>query len=220
MSRCGGFRRIVLQVVPVVTLAAFLGATGCTGDRPPKSPHPGGEMPPLKGRKEVTASRSEATVGMARFRGTSAAFRELPDSSRAADLELALEITNLGDHPVQFRLLNALQFRLLAPGGTTVRYQSARDATPREGHFSPSIAPGQSFVITRSARLERQSDGSLRLSGIDGFGGLWWFEGLHPGTYTFEFEFDNDDDDDVKSDDKSPHWRGHARIPAITLAIR
>jgi len=168
----------------------------------------------MKGRLEVAAARSDATVGTVNFRGKSDAFRELPETGRSAEIELALEVTNRGDHPLRLKLLDTIRFRLIASDGRTIPYQFARDSTSREGRRSPSIAPGQSFVVSRPARLERRPDDSLRLSGPDGFGGLWWFEGLRPGTYSLNFEIDGD------IHDESPRRQGPILISAMSLSIR
>ena len=157
------------------------------------------------------------TDGGVEFRGVADADWKQPEAGSTTAVGIELRLKNLGDRAVRFKLIDSARLFLRAEGGAQPRYALVRDATPRYGWFSPPIARGETFVLSRTATLGRQADGSLRLSGPDGFGGEWSFEPLGPGRYALSFEYGNDTE---KADDGAASWRGRVETPALTVTIR
>lgn len=159
---------------------------------------------------------SAVHVARAQFRGATDAVWALPAHGQTSRVSLALRVTNDGPDPRQLNLFDTLQVQLYSADGAALRYRAARDATARAGRFSPVLAPGQTFALSRPATLEWQASGTLRLSGPDGFGGVWWFDGLGAGGYSVGLAYQNDT---AKTDNGSPLWCGTVRTPLLSIRI-
>ena len=128
----------------------------------------------------------------------------------------SLTIANQGATSHRFLLLDTLQFHV-RDGDREIRGQFARDATRREGQVTAPLAPGALQRLPREALLEKQTDGRLKLSAYDGFGGVWWFDGLRPGKYRISLVYENRE---PTTRDGLTVWVGRGETLPMTVEIR
>jgi hypothetical protein len=106
-----------------------------------------------------------------------------------ASVPLALKVTNHTDQTLQFNLLDTVAVHIKDAAGNElldvhgVRLQS----------FLPKpllVDKDQSGNVNRIAKWER-TDKGFRLTGSDGAGGEWYFDGLAAGKYTVSIAYEN-----------------------------
>ncbi len=174
------------------------------------------DAPPRLEQPEGKVQSRGVTVHQVEFQAVAPATWPSPPRGKTRSIPLILRMTNHGETPLRFKLIDTLHVSLRAEDGTELREMFARDATSRAGWFSAPVMPGKSLEINRQATLEWQADGTLRLSGPDGFGGLWWFDGLKPGRYVVRLQYENDRE---RADDNTLLWRGKVQTPDFWVTL-
>jgi hypothetical protein len=107
----------------------------------------------------------------------------IPAPDRTTRIQLGLRITNRTGAAARFTSFDTLRPALRDPNGRPIAIDGGRDRTlVPDVQSSPLLAPGESVFFRLDAALYWR-DGTLRLGGSDGFGGLWYFAGLKPGRY-------------------------------------
>lgn len=88
----------------------------------------------------------------------------------------------------------------------------------RPGEFvSAPVLPGEMLLVTRDARLVWHSPDALRLIGSDGFGGIWYFDGLQTGRYRIQIVYENHSS---MIGELESIWTGFAESPAFEVVIQ
>jgi hypothetical protein len=169
---------------------------------------------PLQGE---VAESDKATVADVEFQAVTDAVWTLPAPGKKVPMRLELRITNRSGSPLRFHLFDTLMVRLRSADGRDLHCEAARDATSRGKEWSPPVAAQATFVLPVPAELERRPDGTLRLSGPDGFGGEWWFDGLRPGRYALRIAYGNDR---PRTDAGEPLWAGRVETSAVAVEIK
>lgn len=180
------------------------------------TPRQANESPAREGH-EVELESQRSSVSQVEFHSVVEAVWSAPAPGNTSEVSLALWITNRGDKPLRFKLIDTLRPHLQTAAGAGVLCTFARDFTSPKGWFSPLLPRGQTLVASLQAKLEWRTDNTLRLSGPDGFGGVWWFDGLHTGNYVFSFEYRSEIE---RADDNSPLWRGKVQTPGVVISIQ
>ena len=115
-----------------------------------------------------------------------------PDPGEETEIDLGLRITNRSNRAVGFNRFDTVSMTLSNADGAVLRMDGGRNAPRASEPVSELLEPGESFVIDRSARLAWRADGrTMRLIGSDGFGGVWYFDGLRRGTWRVQFVYEN-----------------------------
>ena len=141
---------------------------------------------PNRREPEITA------VNAADFEVTGTRIWSAPAPGAETTIDLGLRITNRSNRAVRFNRLDTVSMTLSDPDGAVLRMDGGRNAPRAAETVSNLLAPGESLVIERSAKLLWLPDGSaLRLIGSDGFGGVWYFDGLRRTTWEFRIAYEN-----------------------------
>ncbi|WP_083625002.1 hypothetical protein [Planktothrix serta] len=106
-------------------------------------------------------------------------------------VQLGLRITNQSQKPVRFTRYDTLFPLLLEPNGQRLQLGGGRNWSASPGVSDcPLLQPQESVTFFLDARLFWQ-DNLLRLEWADGFGGIWFFDDLKPGTYRIALGYSN-----------------------------
>ncbi len=89
-----------------------------------------------------------------------------------------------------------------------------RDGTFAANPYSEPVEPGATFNLGRSAEIFWTEHAGLRLQGDDGFGGIWYIDGLLPGKYQLTFTYQSEREDDTH---EVPLWAGEGHV---TMNVR
>jgi hypothetical protein len=102
-----------------------------------------------------------------------------------------VRVTSAADKTLLFNLYDTLEPVLRSADGKV--FPRAAHVRKRTAPAPPVIAgPRKAETILRRARLEWLPGGkTLRLTGPDGSGGGWYFDGLVPGKYLLSFSYEN-----------------------------
>ncbi len=102
-------------------------------------------------------------------------------------IKLGLHITNKTYKPMRFCRFDTLFPDMIGPNGKRLQLDGGRNASRliRESDC-PIVKSGESVTFYLDGTLTWQNN-KLRLGGPDGFGGLWYFDGLKPGMYKIRF---------------------------------
>lgn len=141
----------------------------------------------------------------------------VPVPGQETRIPLALRIINRRTTPLRFNQFDTVYLLMTDAAGTVLRMDGGRDRTRIAETISPPIAPQDSLVIERPARLLWRDDGSLRLVGDDEFGSVWYIDDIHPGSYLLQFRYENQKTRDA---DGPPIWTGKAATPAAEVELR
>ncbi|MEI6235072.1 MAG: hypothetical protein WCT04_18600 [Planctomycetota bacterium] len=136
-------------------------------------------------------SVSEAvSVGDATFHLVAQNSWVIPEKEPSSDIKFWLVINNTSAGPIQVNLFDTISFILVDGAGKKINCASGRDKT----RVPPPIVieKGASVTIDRPAKLEKgNTPGAYKLTGSDGAGGWWWFDGLQSGNYTISMTCSN-----------------------------
>lgn len=135
------------------------------------------------------------------------------ESSRAT---ITLRITNLGTRPLQFRFVDTVWLSLTDPEGRLLPMDGGRDGTAEGKPLSDPVPPGSSVVRDYSTLLTWTRQMTLRLQGSDGFGGIWYVDGLNTGRHLLHVVYRNrisGGNDDIRI------WTGEAALPAVEIKM-
>jgi RNA polymerase sigma factor (sigma-70 family) len=137
-----------------------------------------------------------------------------PAPGEGRPVRLGLRLTNRGGQKIVLGLFDTVREELTSAGGKPFACGAGRRETLPAGPLS--LEPGESRTVLRDARLEWGQDGkSLRLTGSDGSGGRWWFDGLEPRKYRLRFRYEN-----AKAQDEGRAcWVGKATTDAAAFEI-
>jgi hypothetical protein len=115
-----------------------------------------------------------------------------PPSGGKKTGQLSLKITNWNDEKYCFYLVDTVQVLLLNSHGKVLECKGGRDGTTRGVTFSPALAKGDSYTVSFFCpELSLDSDDKdLRLSGSDGFGGIWYYDKLSLGKYFISMKYE------------------------------
>lgn len=109
-----------------------------------------------------------------------------------APVNLGLRISNKTNKPLRFSRFDTLWVEMVRPDGKSLRRGGGRDGTFGKVEADcPLVKPGESVTFIIDAALFWQGN-ELRLSGSDGFGGLWLLHDLKPGPYKVRVRYQND----------------------------
>lgn len=142
--------------------------------------------------REATAHATDPVeVNGLAFQAVGTTAWDSPAGKAKAEIELSLRVTNRSPQTLRFNRFDTVEIRLVDAQGVTVRRAGGRDKTD---FLKPLVLrPGESRIVPRRGTLERVDGGrSFRLSGRDGTGGWWCYDGLTPGRYTLFFDCRND----------------------------
>ena len=152
----------------------------------------------------------------------------IPAVGARSEIQLGVKVTNRSPTWMQVNLFDTVRVVLADGSGKEFQWMYERDRTLVPDPMVLTSRGGR--TIYRNAILEWSEDGkSLSLSGGNGTGGQWHFDGLHPGKYRVHFIME-DSDDELKSfhaftnrhtiDFKTaPFWVGKAITKDLTVEI-
>jgi hypothetical protein len=111
-----------------------------------------------------------------------------------------------------------LRLELTDAAGHEIAFDGGGNPLKSGGAFFPELGVSQTLTIERSARLVRiKGSESLRLIGTDDRGGVWYFDGLKPGSYRLRFAYENHT---PAADGETAVWQGSAKTSPLAIAIR
>ncbi len=136
---------------------------------------------------------------------------------------LGLRVTNRSETSLRFTDFDTLRPALRDVNGKAISIDGGRDRTlPPDVKNCPLLAPGDSVLFSLDAALHWY-DGILRLGGSDGFGGLWYFAGLKPGTYEFSIGYSQNSNQLVLGTPEAlalrQFWIGEAAGSSVSVTI-
>jgi hypothetical protein len=132
--------------------------------------------------RAIPDAQGEVVDGV-RLRLSSEQLWIIPKHGDKRDITISLEITNLAPQKRRFSLLDAVCIVLRDRTGN-LPLQGGRSALLNRASYTPSLAQGESYRIDYlDAKLFWDRDGKVRLQGKDGFGGVWYYTELSPGSY-------------------------------------
>ncbi|MGB3512870.1 MAG: hypothetical protein WBA93_27385 [Microcoleaceae cyanobacterium] len=107
-------------------------------------------------------------------------------------VKFGIRISNKTQESIRFSRFDTLYPNLFRQDGEAIPLDGGRNGTlnPKESDF-PLAMPGESVTLFLDGMLSWQNN-KLQLGGSDGFGGLWYFDDLEPGTYKFRFFYQSD----------------------------
>lgn len=141
-----------------------------------------------------------------------------PAPGKTAAVAVAFRITNRSDKELTFNLFDTLGLRIKAADGKELARKAARDATRPVPPIQ--IAAGKSETITWRPELSWLPDGkTLRLSGGDGSGTVWSFDGLVAGKYSLSFGYQNKVEQVRILKNAQPFWIGTLQTDAVEVEI-
>lgn len=98
-------------------------------------------------------------------------------------VKLGLLITNQTQRPIRFTRYDSIFPMLLGSDGQALQLEGGRNwSSPPTVSDCPLLQPGESVTFFVDGKLFWQDD-LLRLEWPDGFGGVWFYDNLKPGTY-------------------------------------
>ena len=115
----------------------------------------------------------------------------IPKQGESTQVDIGLRIKNLGLEPLCFYILDTIGILLTDSEGKRLPMDGGRDGTRPGNPFSDPVEPGGELIIDHSAELAWESDTKLRLTGDDGFGGIWYVDGLQQGVYALQIVYEN-----------------------------
>lgn len=136
-------------------------------------------------------------------------------------IPLALKITNRADKARQFNLYDTVTICIKDANGHELPLGGGRRETLQPRPLL--VEKDQSGTIDREAQLKQQ-DKAFRLTGSDGAGGVWWFDGLKAGKYTVSIAYESTQaaaDNLVKNGkaDDGPFWIGKVVTKELAIEI-
>ncbi|MCW3099001.1 MAG: hypothetical protein JWL77_4619 [Chthonomonadaceae bacterium] len=130
---------------------------------------------------------------------------------------VTLSFTNRGRQPLRFWLFDTLWVELHDGNGTALPIGGGRNRTKPGTVVSPTVAPAQSYALTRGVHLRQSAPNRFSLVGEDGFGGTWTATDLKPGKYRLILHYQLLRNDSPESQNC---WRGETQTPPLTFEIR
>jgi hypothetical protein len=149
-------------------------------------------------------------------------------------LSLGLRITNHSGKPFRFNLYDTVWRDWSVAGGIELRTSGGKSIQVGGGRKDSRPAlpvlleTGESTMVWGKAHLEwLKGATSLRLSGEDGSGGYWYFDGLTPGKYRLRIRYENTAkqteallrDRPAVADAGPPFWVGKAGTAEVEFEI-
>ncbi|MHC4954463.1 MAG: hypothetical protein ACYTGZ_11295 [Planctomycetota bacterium] len=139
-----------------------------------------------------------------------------PERGSTSRVAIALRITNGTREPLRFNTLDTIRISLRAPDGQHLTMDGGRDGTAPGRPLSDPVAPGKRLEIDRSAHLAWTPGGTLRLQGDDGFGGVWYVDGLQQGRHELLIEYENRT---TQGADATGVWKGKRDVPSVAITL-
>lgn len=177
---------------------------------------------PSPGAAMTTGSGS--AVGNVDFETVSGAVDfHIPAADKTTKIEVGLRVTNRSETLLRFTNFDTLLPALRDANGKAFARDGGRNRTLLpDVKNCPLLAPGNSVSFNLDAALYWQ-DGILRLGGSDGFGGVWYFSGIKPGSYEFRVGYSQKGDQLVLGTSAAralrQFWIGEAAGSPITVTI-
>ena len=135
---------------------------------------------------EVSFQKDENTSAGLNFSLLSDSVWKIPDKNSVTEIPLSIVITNNTQNSVELELMDALQISIFNSNGIELPMDGGRDGNLANAQAAASVAAGESITLKRNAKLQWLPGQSLRLQGIDGFGGIWYVDNLTSGKYVLE----------------------------------
>jgi probable HAF family extracellular repeat protein len=127
---------------------------------------------------------------------------------------LAVRLTNRSDRTFRFRFMDTFLPLLRVPTGKELQTNASQPPHSFGTIQSPPLAPGQSFVLMRAAKLACTKDSVDLLCTMMDMGAT--VEGLRPGSYAVRLAFSSDD----QGFPETEFWYGGAITPPVIIEIR
>jgi hypothetical protein len=138
-----------------------------------------------------------------------------PKNRGRTKIDLRLTITNRDAKPQAFSLFDTVRMVLKDTDGKDLRIDGGRNGTRPGKTTTPLLAKDASYVVHLSASL-LEANGALRLQGDDGFGGIWYFDGLRAGKYSVSVHYDST----LGKAQSNAEWRGTVNTQSVVVEIR
>jgi hypothetical protein len=106
-------------------------------------------------------------------------------------IRCGLRVTNTTAAAARFTRFDTLVPELRAPGGRLLEREGGRDRTSLVTEADcPLLQPGETTEFRLDAGLYWRGQ-SLQFGGSDGFGGIWYFDGIKEGPHEFRIGYIN-----------------------------
>ncbi len=130
---------------------------------------------------------------------------------------VSLLITNRSNRSLYFNRFDTFRLGLKDSNGREFGFDGGRDATRPGQTLSHLIESGATHEIRLPAEWVPIPDSNeYRLSGSEEFGGIWYFDGLLPGTYFLRGIYENDK---AKVGSWEPVWTGIAETSPYEIRV-
>lgn len=140
----------------------------------------------------------------------------IPTPGDTTRIRLAFRFSNPTSDTLCLRLLDTIRLRLRTDGGRVLPMDGGRDGIRPERAVSEPIAPGADFTMKWPAVLSYLQDRSIRLSGEDEFGGIWYVDGISAGRHWIEMEYTNRN---ARAGEPACVWTGSIIAPPFEVAL-
>jgi len=141
---------------------------------------------------------------------------QAPKRGQLAEVSLALEMANLGPHPIRFPLMDCFHVAIENPDGVMRAMAGGFDGLRPGQPISEPVAPGGKFVLRLRGQISRGADDQLRLRIEDALGGTWWIDPVDTGVNLLHMTFESQSAGELKDKDI---WAGRAVIAPVRIQI-
>ncbi|MCZ6539364.1 MAG: hypothetical protein O6922_06020 [Chloroflexi bacterium] len=140
----------------------------------------------------------------------------VPAPGESTVVRIALHITPR-DETLRFNTLDTINISLVDGAGSVLPMDGGRDGTRPGSPISEPIPVGETLIVDRAAVLVWSTESNLRLQGDDGFGGLWYVDGLQPGVYRLRVHYKNAQ---TRGSDETRVWTGEGTPLETELEVQ
>jgi hypothetical protein len=157
------------------------------------------------------------TKNNVRFEIIADTFVRIPKAGAETPIKISVRITNADKRLLRFDTFDTIAVSLTDSSGYQLQLDGGRDGLRPGNRFTRQLKPGDNLLIGFAAKLVWASETNLRLIGADGFGGVWYFDNLSPGTYKLAVIYASPA---PEAPTKDPTWKGRVVIPAVRVELK
>ena len=168
---------------------------------------------PNETKNPPQAEQSEFKVS---FELKSDSIWQIPEREQKTDVYLVLEMTNLGDKPIRFPIMDKFNVSMQHPDGNELMMEGGQDVLIPGNPISHSVLSGEKYLLKISGQLDWGNANQLLLNLKDDFGSVWWIGPLETGSYLLNMYYENETKDNNNNSDL---WSGKANITSLMILI-
>ena len=167
--------------------------------------------------EDVGKRRATTSLEQIQFEVLADAIFSAPQRGERSLIDISLRITNHRDEALRFSSFDTITISLTDPEGRVLPADGGRDGTRPGTPLSSPVQPGESLLMSRAAELVWTEETNLRLVGDDGFGGIWYVDGLRYGVHALRVSYQNRSS---RGAGDTPIWTGKAIIPNLNVEVK